>query len=195
VAVSSDYDWIGSVFGDAACVTTVVNGASPSVLQAFGANVSTRVEGDERYSHSGDHDAVVSVHTVPGGAVAFEANGYHGSLREVVSRLAESGGRVASMYWNDDAAMPTLTCSDGRFVSSTELFDFGDEERGPDNDDELPAELDVLAAELRSVDFDAEESNAQMLAIGFAMMEQFCGVGVPRDIFDGPQPPSHPIPG
>ncbi|MFB9315058.1 DUF6461 domain-containing protein [Nocardioides plantarum] len=191
MAVSSDYDWV-SDFGSAACVTIVVNGSALPVLEAFEADVSTPLEGDERSPYAGPYDVVVAVFPVPGGVVVYEANGYHGSLREVVSRLAD-GGRVASMYWNEDAAMPSLTCAEGRFLSTTELFDFGDDDRSPDRDDELPPGLDVLAEELAAVDFDTDESQGQMLAIGFAMMEQFCGVGVPRTIFDGPEPPSYPI--
>lgn len=172
------YNWIGSVLGDAACVTVVTGSSVAEVLGEFGADPSKFLVGDDVYGGGSSYPASVAVAAIEGGVVAVEFNGYHGSLSDLLVPLSEDG-TAASIYWNveDDNS---FTCArHGRVVATVDMYD------ARHRDIDLPEQL-ISLYRLAGVD------GADRWAVGLAMVEAFTGVPVPRNVIASMNS-SHPI--
>ena len=186
MASADDYGWLEDYFDDAACLTVVVGKDEAAVLHDLGADRTATVAMGDAVSFDEDEEgsngpSFVSVIAVPGGVLAVEFNGYQGSLSEVVAALS-SGGRAASMFWNvnDDNA---FTCArQGELVATVDMYDAEE----PDSVD-LPDELMTLFAS-------AEDGDADLHALGLAMVEQFTGIRItPEQIAS--LDAAYPVPG
>lgn len=157
---ADDYAWLEDSFlGEAACVTAVVGKSRESVLEDFGANVQVAVSIEDAYGNS------VSVVDVPGGVLAIEYNGFQGAQEEVLEALS-GNGPASSMFWNvnDDNA---FSCArDGQLLATVDMYDAED----PDEVD-LPPDLQAL------FELGADE-DADLHALGLAMIEQFTGIKI-----------------
>jgi hypothetical protein len=165
MATADDYQWIEDSLDDAACVTVVVGKDSASVLLAFNADPSSSVPIGESDGYASGH-AYVSVLDVPGAVIAVEHNGFQGSLPEVLT-AASSEGRAASMFWNVNDDNAFSCAAEGEMLASVDMYDAED----PEDTDELPEALTPLFAA-------AGDRDADLHAVGLAMVEEFTGIRV-----------------
>ena len=177
MAAPHSYGWISeSALGDAACVTVIVGSPANEVLARFGADSSRTMAAADGDAPGGS----VAVVGVPGGVLAVEFNGFQGSLGEVIQRLS-TDGLAASMFWNvnDDNA---FSCArDGQLIASVDMYDAEDGD-----------EID-LPEELRDLFELAADEDADLHAVGVAMVERFTGVAVPEDAIASITV-AHPVP-
>ncbi len=98
-----------------------------------------------------------------GGAIAVEDNGYQGT-REAVLALASKAAanrKAASIFWNVNGVVRFTCAAKGKLVASVELGMVDDPE-------DLPAALRKLAAL-------SESDDADLVAVGAAMVEKYTG--------------------
>jgi hypothetical protein len=177
VATAEDYPWLEEVFSDAGCVTLVKGRTVEEVLVAFRADTSVEVLIQDAYGTG--EEGFVSVIRSGDGVVAFEYNGFQGSLPEIVSAVSAGGARAASMFWNvnDDNA---FTCAkDGELVVTVDMYDA---EAGDDLDEDLD-----LPEHVRSLWVAAADEDADLHALGVAMAVTFAGVDVSREAIEAVQ--------
>lgn len=156
------YRWLTDVLPVAGCVTVARALPPGDLARLFGADTDHPVPEDDEH----DRDCA-AFGAADGGAVAVEPNGWEGTRPEVLipSSLA-SGGRVASIYWNENVGV-TFSCAEaGEVVASVDLPPYDE-----DDLDDLPAWLrELLLPHLDSDDVDP-------VALGAALVEVFTGVG------------------
>jgi len=169
------YAWLSTSDLEVSGCVTVVPDADPDVVaRAFGHDPSD-LDGEReettfsetaqtgRLSLDGDEIWVAA----PGGAtVVFEANGFEGTRAEVLRHAANiaPGKIAASLFWNVNG-MAQVTCARrGKVVASIDLYL---------DEDDLP---DVPRA-LRKLAGLCLDEEADLLAIGAAMVETFVGTG------------------
>jgi len=177
VATAEDYPWLEYVFQDAGCVTLVKGRTVEEVLAAFRAETSVKVPIEDAFGDG--EEGFVSVIPSGEGVVAFEYNGFQGSLPEVVAAASEGGAKAASMFWNvnDDNA---FTCaSDGDLVVTVDMYDA---ELG----DELDEDLD-LPEQVRALFTSASDETSDLHAVGLAMAATYAGVDVSREAVEAVQ--------
>jgi hypothetical protein len=151
----------------AGCITVMVGLDRAAALAAFGAD-TTQVSPTDAYGFEDEPNSHVYVVEVPGGAAAFEYNGFWGSRPEVLIP-ASAGGRAASLFWNveDDNA---FTCAEnGEIVATVDMYD------AEDGDDSLPADLQSIFAQ-------AMDEVFHWRAVGLSMVEQFTGIKVSAEL-------------
>jgi hypothetical protein len=176
-----DYLWVHDALQEAACLTVVAGASRQELLVAFGADMSTVVDGDDIYGGGERYPASVAVQEVPGGVVAVELNGFQGTLPEVLSR-ASVLGPAASIFWNVNDGNAFACARAGRMVARVDMYDADDPV-----DVELPADLMALFVL-------ATDGGVSMWAVGLAMVEAFTDVAVSEGAV-GSAGPFHPIPG
>ncbi len=133
-------------------MTVVVGLSADDVLRAFGSDPDAS-EPVEELRNRGVDDRV-AVREVDGVVVAFEENGYLGTLPEVLERLSRNG-KAASAFWNANARTALSFARAGEVVAAFEP--------GPcDTDDP-----EVLAA-FDGLDFDDPRHGAAKLVTAVA---------------------------
>ncbi|GAA2155769.1 hypothetical protein GCM10009844_43320 [Nocardioides koreensis] len=157
---ADDYTWLeDSLLGEAACLTVVLGKSRESVLADFGADAQVVVPIDDAYGNG------VSLVDIPDGVIAIEYNGFQGAQPEVLRALSVDGS-ASSMFWNvnDDNA---FSCArGGQLVATVDMYDAED-----------PGEVD-LPDDLRLLFELGADEDADLHAIGLAMVEQFTGVKI-----------------
>lgn len=160
------YAWLSdgrpSGLGEAGCVMVVSPAASAAVLDAFAADPAERVE----ISEASLGVAHVAITQIEGAVVAYEVNGFEGSRMDVLER-ASRGGKAASVFWNVNGVALFAAARRGRVVCSVDLL-LGDDPV------ELPARLRKLLP--------ADPVEADLVAVGAAMVEVFTGIAVTPDM-------------
>lgn len=176
VPSTHDFAWLDdSALGVAACLTMVLGSSRTAVIEVFGADAHATLPIEDA------HRDGVAVVDVPGGVLAIEPNGFQGSLPEILEALS-TGGSAASMFWNvnDDNA---FSCArGGRLVATVDMYDAEDAD-----------EVD-LPDDLRPLFEQAADEDADLHAVGLAMVEQFTGVRIMAAHVEGVDA-VHPIPG
>lgn len=112
-----DHVWVerDPVISQASCVTVVTGLSAEEVLRAFGADPASRPWREEETRQSAGLRQWVSVREVDGVVIAFEDNGFQGSLGDVLRRLS-ARGRAASMFWNVNALTRLSFARDGEVL-------------------------------------------------------------------------------
>lgn len=185
MASAGDYAWVDdSTLGEAACVTAVVGLDREAVLSAFGADTTSAVDFEDAYGFDSDDESgadvtYVAVREITGGVVAVERNGFQGSLAGILGPLS-ARGVAASMFWNVEEDNAFSCARDGEILASVDMYDAEDAD-----DIELPEELRALFET-------ATADDADLHAIGLAMVEAFTGIKVtPEDIAELQE--AHPV--
>ena len=103
--------------------------------------------------------------------VVLEENGFQGSRSEVLcpASKASAGGLAVSVFWNVEGLVMFSAARRGKMVCSGELMDCEPEE--------FPRAVQRLARL-------AEDEEADLVAVGAAMVEQFSGVAFDRSVVD-----------
>lgn len=165
---STPYGWLdGADYADAGCLTLVTGTSSAQVLEAVGAEITSRDRqlGGTDDAGSAQISVVEDVGGMPSGAlVLVEANGWECSRPEVLQRLSRKGA-AASVYWNVNGLVVFGCARSGKVRASAEIRE---DDGGAAN----------LPASLRSV---WRRSIALLgpVGAGLAMAEEFTGVTIP----------------
>ncbi|QCW49546.1 hypothetical protein FE634_02360 [Nocardioides dongxiaopingii] len=165
---ATKYSWINHDGLDVAtCVTVVLDISAQEALARFGADTSTEIDFDTA------HGEGVTVLAVPGGVVAFEPNGFLGSIPDVLERLA-GGGRAASAFWNVNGDDSFVWTTDGAPARSVELLHAEEDDDADSMDDlGLPPVVHGLWPQ-------AAGESPGPCAVGLAMVEAVTGIEIPR---------------
>jgi hypothetical protein len=128
-------------------------------LDAFAADPEERIKLTDAASVPVAHVAA----TDAGGAVvAYELNGFEGSREEVLKRASRLG-KAANVFWNVDGLVTFACARRGRVLCWVDLL-------LDEHPEELPASLRRLLP--------ADRVEADLVAVGAAMIEVFTGVTV-----------------
>lgn len=166
----------------AGCITVVTGADETTAMAAFGC--AEELDLDRRWSVSGD-EAVISgqaahVLAVPGGIVLAQSNGDLGVRSEVLGPASRGRGRkAASIFWNVDSMVVVALARGGRLLCCAELDDLAlrlvEDGEEPDG---LPAALLPLVRA-------AADEDADLVAIGAAIVATFTGVGLDPETLVG----------
>lgn len=157
-------------------MTVAAGIASVALVKAFGGSTDDEVpfpsadSGDER-------ESIASFTVGPDAAAVVEADGFEGSRPEVL-KAASRKGKAASVFWNVNGLVVFSCARRGKVTCSYELMD------GPPEG--LPAGLRALASS-------AEDADADLVAIGAAMVEKFTGTSVRREQWSRNATTGYPI--
>jgi hypothetical protein len=167
------YAWLNAddatILAQAGCVTVVTGATASHVLKAFGARTDHTHTVDDAFLLEGH--AAVCVVDVPGGVVAVEINGYQGSRAEVLGP-ASRRGKAASIFWNVNYVVQFTCARRGRTLAMTDLG--------------LPVEADELPRSLRPLLSLTESDDADLVAVGMAMVDRFTGLSaLTHELVDG----------
>lgn len=168
------YEWLAdSRVQVAGCVTVAVGIDEQAAATAFGMDLAgpalTSTEIDEAF----EGIACLSNHTDdPRAVVVIEDNGFEGS-RELVLRQLSRGGKAASLFWNVNGLLVFSCARKGQVLFSD---DIGHDD--PEDHEDLPRSLVPL---LRLMG----EEDADLVAIGAAMVAKYVGVDVDARALDG----------
>jgi hypothetical protein len=167
------YAWLtdddATILAQAGCVTVVTGATVSAVLNAFGARTDRTYAVDDTFLLEA-HTAACVV-DVPGGVVAVEFNGYQGSRAEVLGP-ASRRGKAASIFWNVNYVVQFTCARRGRTLAMTDLS--------------LGADPDELPRSLRPMLSLTESDDADLVAVGMAMVDRFTGLSaLTRELVDG----------
>jgi hypothetical protein len=167
------YAWLtdddATTLAQAGCVTVVTGATVSAVLNAFGARTDRTYAVDDTFLREA-HTAACVV-DVPGGVVAVEFNGYQGSRAEVLGP-ASRRGKAASIFWNVNYVVQFTCARRGRTLAMTDLS--------------LGADTDELPRSLRPMLSLTESDDADLVAVGMAMVDRFTGLSaLTRELVDG----------
>jgi hypothetical protein len=167
------YAWLNdedaTILAQAGCVTLVTGATARHVLKAFGARTDRTHTASEAFLLDGQPAACVV--DVPGGVVAVEFNGYQGSRAEVLGP-ASRRGKAASIFWNVNYVVQFTCARRGRTLAMTDLS--------------LPVDADELPRSLRPMLSLTESDDADLVAVGMAMVDRFTGLtALTRELVDG----------
>lgn len=166
-----------SGIGEAGCVTVIADPDIGKLEGAFG------IEPEGTAAPDPDADDLVWLTVLGAAAVVAEDNGFQGSRPEVLrpASRASRAGKAASVFWNVNGEIHFTCARRGQLVCAFELID-------PDAD-----ELDGLPRGLRPLVARCADPDAELIAIGAAMVETFTGVGFgPDDLTEGRPRPHRP---
>lgn len=179
----ASYSWLSdSALQVAGCVTVVPDSAPEPVARAFGHDPGD--PGDEPGPGTfaerslrgdlGDDGSEIWVAATAGATVVFEFNGFEGTRDEVLREASKIGPAklAASIFWNVNGLVQVTCARRGKVVASIDLY------LDEDELDEVPRALRKLAR----LCFDDE---ADLEAIGAAMVETYVGVGFTQADLEG----------
>lgn len=155
-----------SSLGEAGCLTVAVGMEAGALADAYGLDLGDPVPADSERRRSGERLAMVA-ELPTGQSLVIEDMGSEGS-RPVVVRRASRAGRAASVSW-DVEGMALFSCARRRRVLYSEELDY------PADDAELPLQLAPYSTL-------AESEDANLVAVGAAMVEAFTGVTLAPEV-------------
>ena len=154
----SSYAWLSEThLGVAGCVTVVPEAEPAAVAAGFGHDPSDPARGSTE----------IRVAASQRGTIVFEDNGFEGSRTEVLRVVSKAGGPklAASLFWNVNGIVEVTCARRGKVVASVDLSVLEEDELT-----EVPRALRKLARL-------ALDDDADLLAVGAAMVETFAGAG------------------
>jgi hypothetical protein len=176
-AAPDSYEWLSEgVLGVAGCIT-VVPGADIAKLEAaFGCDPVEAAATRYADSNRGPERLLDGLEAWLGAsgdaALMVEENGFQGSRSEVLrpASKASAAGLAVSVFWNVEGLVMFSAARRGRMVCSEELMDCD------------PQDLPRVVRRLARL---TEDEEADLVAVGAAMVEQLTGVAFGRDAVDG----------
>ncbi len=175
-ASPDSYAWLSEgVLGVAGCVTVVPGADTAKVEAAFGCDTVSSAASIYADSDDGPDRMLDGLEAWLGSSgdavVVLEENGFQGSRSEVLrpASKASAGGLAVSLFWNVEGLVMFSAARRGKMVCAGELMDCEPEE--------FPRAVRRLARL-------AEDEEADLVAVGAAMVEQLSGVAFDRSVVD-----------